>query len=482
METTEGWQPRASGGERILVALAAIALVGGALIVAGNLVRKDDAVSRASGSPLPTSSPSPTPIPSPSIMELVAGESTAFGPSPSPSPALFGGWIRASVDLPILASPSEGAPVAGTLPAGSLAYADEQDEGAAPGGWMTIEAPDPTGWVATRPAGTNLVERLVPAIVPYSGAFQTLAGGPSGFVAIASLSGSSSSYLPPSLFLSSDGVSWHAASGQPGPGVYPLSAAWGPKGWLMVANDPNSDRMRVWRSPDGDRWTVLGALQAGGYPQGLAATGAGYLLTIEGGRGFGNDQQLWFSADGMRWTRSNPGLPGYYQVTATTVGFYATTAACCDPQPAARGAFSTDGLTWSPNLPKLFVAAIDGVLLGIQASPSGRGGHALHGSFYHGQVRWRPVEDGDAPFAGALVTSIASDGQRATAFGWDRGLFHLDQRRRSVDAPCAPQHVRRPAVRGSGREWSRGRRRQSMEYPGHQPGRVACECRWGLGA
>lgn len=417
METTEGWQPRASGGERILVALAAVALVGAVLIVAGNLLRKDDAVSLASGSPLPTSTPSPTPVPSPTIMELVVGESTAPGSSPSPTPALFGGWIRASVDLPILDSASEGAAVIGTLPAGSLAYADEQDQGAAPGAWMTIEAPDPTGSVATRRNGTNLVERLVPAIVPYSGAFQTLAAGPSGFVAIASQYSSSSSYLPPSVFVSSDGVSWHAASGQPGHDLNPNGVAWGPKGWLMVANDPNSDRMRLWTSPDGERWMVLGALQAG-YPQGLAGSSAGYLLSIEGGRD-GNDQQVWFSADGMRWTRSNPGLPGYYQVTATTMGFYATTAACCEPQPAAMAAFSTDGLTWSPNLPKLFVAAVDGILLGIQAAPNGRGGHPLHGSFYHGQVRWRPVQDGDAPFAGALVTSIASDGQRATAFGWD---------------------------------------------------------------
>jgi hypothetical protein len=417
VETTEGWQPHASGGERILVALAAIALVGAILIVAGNLLHKEDAVSLASGSPLPTSSPSPTPVPSPTVMELVVGESTA--PSASLAPALFGGWIRTSVDLPILESPSEVAAVVGTLPAGSLAYADEQVEGIPAGGWMTIEAPDPIGWVATRPAGKNLVERLPPAIVPYSGAFQTLAAGPSGFVAIATPSGASNNGSPASLFASPDGITWHASSWQTGPDVYPTGVAWGPKGWLMVGTGQNSDRLVVWRSPDGDRWTVLGALSGGGYPQGLAATGAGYLLTIEGGNGFGNSPQLWFSADGMRWTRSSPGLPGYYQVTATTLGFYATNADCCGPQYANKAAFSTDGLTWSANLPRLFIATVDGALLGIQPDSSGRGAHALHGSFYHGQVRWRPMQDGDAPFSGAVVTSIASDGLRATAFGWD---------------------------------------------------------------
>ena len=418
METTEGWQPRASGGERILVALAAVALVGAVLIVAGNILRKDDAVSLASASPLPTSSPSPTAIPSPTIMEIVAAESTAPGPTPSPVPTLFGGWIRVSVDLPILDNASEGAVVIGTLPAGSLAYADEQDAGIASAAWMTIEAPNPTGWVATRRNGTNLVERLVPAIVPYSGGFQTLAAGPNGFVAIASPSGISNTSLPPSVFASSDGVTWHASSQQPGLDAYPTGLAWGPKGWLMVANDRNADQVRLWSSPDGERWTVLGTLQAAGYPQGLAGSSAGYLLSIQGGRG-GNDQQAWFSGDGLRWTRSNPGLTAYYQVTGTTLGFYATTAPCCDPLLVARAAFSTDGLTWFPNLPKLFVAGVDGTLLGIQADPNGRGGHPLHGSFYHGQVRWRPLQNGDASFAGALVTSIASDGQRATAFGWD---------------------------------------------------------------
>jgi hypothetical protein len=414
VETTEGWQPRSSGGERILVALAAIALLGAALIVAGNLLHRGDAISAASGSPRPTSPATPSPSPSPVELTVVP-ESSASAP---PAPTLFGGWIRAKADLQILASPDESATVVGTLPAGALAYADEQAEGSPELGWATIEAPDPTGWVATRAGGKDLVQRYLPADNPVAGSIWTVAAGPAGFVAIGNAAGRSSSSARPAIFASADGANWHLASEPPPSGFNPAGVAWGPKGWLLVGSDAVSDGTLVWSSQDGDRWSLLGALPSV-YSQGMAGSSVGYLLQSGGGRG-PEVQPLWFSADGIRWSQSNPGLIGYYRVTATTAGFYAAPpAACCLGQSDAKAAFSTDGLTWSPSLPNLLVGALDGVLLGIEIGPDGLGGHPLRGSFYRGQVGWRPVINGDAPFSGAVVTSIVSDGQRATAFGWD---------------------------------------------------------------
>jgi hypothetical protein len=413
VETTEGWRPSSSGGERIIVALAGVALLGAVLIVAGNLLHKDDTVSVASASPRPTSRPSPTPRPSPAQIEVaVVPESATPGPS---TPLLFGGWIRANEDLTIRTSPDDGASVVGTLPAGALAFVDEQAQGSVTQGWSTIEAPDPIGWVATRAGGKDLVQRFQAPDYPVSGQLYSLAAGPDGFLAIGNAAGTSSAYPPPTLFTSRDGANWHAASDPPAAAFYPAGAAWGPEGWLVVGSDPEGEGTRVWSSPDGDHWTLLGALQAG-YPQGLAGSSLGYLLQGSS-RGFGIPQNAWFSADGIHWSASDAHLGGYYQVTATTSGFYATITPGIGNE--AGAAFSTDGRTWSPNLPHLFVASVGGALLGIEAGPDGRGGHPMRGSFYHGLVGWRPVTGGDGPFAGAVVTTIVSDGRQATAFGWN---------------------------------------------------------------
>lgn len=420
VETTEGWRPDPSRGERVMVALAALALLGGALIIGGNVLRGDDGVSLASGSPGETTSATPTPLPTPIVTpsprELTLVEQSP--PSPASFPSLFGGWIRATVDLPIYSDADKNAAVVGTLPAGALAYADEQSQGTPELGWLTIEAPQPTGWVATRAGNKDLAKRYLPADVAVSGWVWNVAAGPSGFVAIGNSSGRSSSFPGQSLFVSTDGVAWRAASVTPGPDSYPAGVAWGPAGWLMVTGDPDSGRSRLWSSPDGDRWRSTGVLETD-YPQGLAASGEGYLLQTSG-RGYGSGGESWFSADGIHWTESKPGLTGSYQVTATAAGFYARTLPEW-PTPASQStaAFSTGGVTWAPLKPTLFVGAAGGALLGIDPGPDGRGGYPVRGSFFRGRLAWRPIEGGDAPFAGAVVTSLVSDGQQATAFGWD---------------------------------------------------------------
>lgn len=407
VETTEGWRPAPSGGERILVALAAVALLGGALIVGGSLLHKDDEVSVASASPRPTARQTPTPRPSPTPRELtVAQESPA---PPESAPLLFSGWIRAKVDLPILDGPDASAAVLGTLAAGSVAYADQQVQEIPEQGWLTIQGPGPTGWVATRAHGKDLVRRYLPADFPVSGGLWTLAAGPGGFVAIGNATGRSSSYSPPTVFASTDGASWHAASEPPTPGSNLAGAAWGPAGWLLVSSDAGSESTRVWSSPDGDHWRSLGLLDAG-FPNGIHASSFGYLLQTAG-RSNGSGE-AWFSSDGIRWSESNPDLAEYYEVTAMTAGFY---AAIGHGLPAA---FSADGITWSTDLPNLLVAAVGSSLVGIETDPERGSQRAVAGSLGR-EVSWQPFPGGDLPFASAVVTSLVSDGQRATALGWD---------------------------------------------------------------
>ena len=419
LETTEGWRPDPSRGERVLVALAAVALVGAVLIVGANLLNRDDEVSVASTSPRPTASPVPSPLPSPSPRELVVVEQQ---PSPAETPPpYFGGWIRATVALPIWNSAGASGAVVGTLPAGGLAYADQQDESTTPGGWLYVEAPDPVGFVQASIDGADLVRRYQAPDLSVSGGFASVAAGPGGFVAIGTPSGRSANYPQPTVFASADGVAWHRASEPPGDGSYLNGVAWGPAGWLAIAGDGSFGGVRLWTSRDGDRWSSLGVVQTNGYPEGLVASGAGYLLKT----GSRAEEVLWFSTEGIRWSESRPTLDAlaqdgfHYTVTATQGGFYATSSRCCQSAVGPTAAFSTDGRTWYPSLPNLLVAAVDGVLLGIEPGPDGPGASTWRGSLYRDQVGWLPMPGGDPPFMGAVVTALVSDGRQATAFGWD---------------------------------------------------------------
>ncbi len=86
METTEGYQPGPSGGERVLVAMAAIALVSGLLIVGGNLLPKEKAVSLVTPSPKPTASPSRTPLPTPAPLDLALESGSPVPPLEEANP------------------------------------------------------------------------------------------------------------------------------------------------------------------------------------------------------------------------------------------------------------------------------------------------------------------------------------------------------------------------------------------------------------
>jgi hypothetical protein len=395
-------------------------LLAGLLIVGGNLLKHRDEVSAASASPSPTIAPLRTPIPTPPPQTLVVDQ---FGPSPSASAgdqgrALFSGWIRAMVDLPVRSDMASGSAQVATLKAGALAYVDEQETDEPDRAWATVEAPSPTGWVAMRADGKDLVKRYESVVFPWSGYLGSLAAGEKGFVAVGQSPGAQDLPSGTRIYVSSDGASWHASSDSPLGDSYPTGVAWGPAGWILVAGGGRDSGAELWSSPDGDHWKQLGVL--GYYPDGLVGSATGYLLQASSGGGFGGrSDQSFFSTDGIHWTESRTGLFGNYRVTATAAGFYAAANVCCPVQATSTAAFSTDGLTWTRTRPNLLVVAVGNALLGIEPDASGRGAQAMRGSFYRGQLGWRAVSGGQVPFVGAVVTSVVSEGDRAIAFGWD---------------------------------------------------------------
>jgi hypothetical protein len=432
LETEEGWRPGSSGGERILVVLAAIALVGAVLIVAGNVLKRDETASVASASPHTTSGATPTqrptPVPTPQELDLVPQSA----PSAEPEAPLFNGWIRTKVDLPIKSDANDGSVTVRTLPAGSTVYVDEQADSANSGqGWLYVEGPGPGGYLATLDAGTDLVHRYPASPSRWPGGIWSIAAGPRGLVAMGSQAGRSDRPYPAgSLFASGHGVGWYPSGVDSDLSCCLSAVAWGPAGWLLVGTTNNSEGVWIWSSQDGEDWRALGVL-GDGYPDSLTGSEKGYLLAEGGGSGGRGAQTTWFSTDGGHWTSVDTGLQALghlrsnQRLAATDVGFYAwTDAACCDASSAAAAAFSPDGRTWSPvsaypNGSRLQVTALGGSLIGINTDENGAS-HAFIGSVEGKQLSWHPMPGAANAFGNAVVSGLVSDGRHAIAFGWDR--------------------------------------------------------------
>lgn len=430
LETTGGWQPNPSGGERILVALAAIALVGAVLIVAGNLLPKQEAARDPATTPRPTARATPRPTP---FVPIELGVTSAASTEPSPQSTPFYGWIRANVDLPILSDNSEFGNPFGTLAAGAVAYVHEQEEDQPPdaNGWLYIDDPGPSGWIATRADGADLVTRYAPAVFPFPGAIWSLEAGANGFLAMGTRASVGDQYTGTQLFASTDGVSWQAAIEPPTPACCWTTAAWGPAGWLLVGTPPETDAVTwIWTSPDGLRWGPAGIigspLRQSGFPVALEGSDLGYLLTTSfRSRGPGATT-AWYSADGSSWIESQVGQPTYDQIriAALPIGFYAWT----DPTQTDSGdgyaAFSVDGLQWvpvagGPDATSAQVVAIGSKLIAMESDPSTGTLRAWTGTVQGDELTWSNLQSG-AAFIDAAFTSVVADGRQATAFGWDQ--------------------------------------------------------------
>jgi hypothetical protein len=106
VEMSPGMQPSGGAGERILVGLAVIALLGGLVIVAGKVLPNPGNVADASvapsGIPIGTQRPAPTPAPA-RVLSVIEPD---FSPEPVNQPVTFSGWVRAKADLVIRATPA----------------------------------------------------------------------------------------------------------------------------------------------------------------------------------------------------------------------------------------------------------------------------------------------------------------------------------------------------------------------------------------
>jgi hypothetical protein len=171
-----------------------------------------------------------------------------------------------------------------------------------------------------------------------------------------------------------------------------------------------------------------------GSPLGLVASSDGYLLTTSVADR-GSTPILWFSADGVTWQETaNPAAAGtqygaaagaqYGPVRTIGIpdGFYTTSSRGFGPSSAA---FSVNGRVWAdveggPEGHSMQLVQMGTALVAIDADPQSGAPRVWIGGFDRRGVAWHRESDADPAFAGAVVSALVSDGQRAYAFGWDR--------------------------------------------------------------
>jgi hypothetical protein len=423
IETTDGRRPSSTAADRLMVGLAALALVGGALIAVTNVLSGRTTQTRADASPEATGGW--TPPPPPPLRTVAVAAQDLPSPDPEPGPDLWEGWVRALEKMPLWSHPRSGAPRVGSLQAGEAAYVNQRGEpndGAS--AWLQISGQ--AAWFQSEVAGRLVVRRYDEYRGPEesSGSIYTLVAGGSGFFATG-WSPEAAGNGGNNQFASTDGETWRALPPHPGSGFYEVGVAEGPAGWLMVdvaEGRFGSSMPWVWRSPDLHSWQPLGAiggLGEGGVMQ-LVGSESGYVMTTsEEGL-----TAVWYSADGLQWSERR--MPMFLvdrgnTLTATPLGFYLQAG----NGSAWQAAFSPDGWTWTevadPGMNGMIsLAAAGDELVAIDRSDAGEA-RAWIGTIRGVDLTWQEDPTGNGAFDGAVLTTIVSDGQRPIAFGWEPG-------------------------------------------------------------
>jgi hypothetical protein len=413
IETVEGLRPRGTFGERVLIGVAGLALIGGALLAVGNLLPDDPDAGRApasaTASPTPRASGTPRPSAPPRVITL---ERIPAPPAVAPEPRFFG-WIRTRGEVPLLAA--EGSDdVLEILPAGFVGHATNMGGSgtqSAPG-WLSVDAPDRSGWIDA--SDSTLIERFPDA--PYRGGSEVygLAAGASGFVAWGA--DPDGSLL---IVSSSDGATWRAADAPLTANAYVIGVAHGPLGWLAAVMTFPSGEMSVplyalWQSDDGLDWQPLGSFP-GDLAQ-ISGAAAGYIvLTTTNGGGV-----IWQSSDGVTWHElTNVGLARVGQwgaITSVSDGFLVRAT-------GGSSLFSRDGVTWipgddGPHGEVLHVIETWDGLLAVDEQPAGTP-RTWHGTIGTQGITWEHRSLMDGALDGTRIAALVPDGDPGLAIGWD---------------------------------------------------------------
>ena len=429
--TTDGRRPETTVGDRLMVILAGLALVGGALIAVGKLLPPPPDPSQtgeASATPADATTPAasasirPTPTPRPlRSFQLTAGQP----PVPPRGPDGFSGWVQTLEDVPIRYSPSEDASIIDTLSAGAAAYVEQSSDEEAARGWLHVSEPL-SAWIQTEIDGRQVLD-YADARDAYTGWLDRLVAGPAGFAALGS------DPVRPGYGAvvagSSDGRVWRQSDQDFGE-AWGSSLAYGPAGWLLVQSitvgEFGESQAWIWRSDDLLTWEPLGLIDgSAGEPGQLVASEKGYVMLVNWSNGYGSGAaSVWFSTDGVVWSeriRPRSVLSGEIRsLNATPHGFIAYGS---DDEGADIGYSSADGWTWTAMSPERFedlagVVAVGNQLLAIDRQWNGEA-RAWLGTFTGDELSWTRDASSTEAFEDAVVASLVSDGVTAMAVGWD---------------------------------------------------------------
>jgi hypothetical protein len=433
LDMAPGTQPPSGFGDRLLVGLALVVLVAGAVIGVGKVLPNLDQAAKASAEPSAGATRTPRPSPTPAPPRVLAIEDPDIDISPAPQTNPFAGWVRALQDIVVRTAPDPEAGSIGVLARDEVAAAYQQEGSADALEWLYLE--EPSGYIQAIVDGVEQVHRYEYPRYRYSGGVNSLVSGPDGFAAIVFPPGGPDVAVPSRTAWSSDGGSWRTSDESLVDTWSSGSIAWGPAGWLAATyvTDGSQGRIWIWSSADGLRWTRLGMLGGlnGEYVSDFIGSEAGYLLeTVPQQSGSAAPRgPVWSSTDGLTWIESTDPVSshrfvGDRRMVALQGGFYLWDAGENAAEPDRFAAFSVDGRSWSeignaPDGLSLHLASFAGGIVAIDLHRESLAPRVWSAVVEGGQVSWIRESSADAAFRGAVVTQLVSDGARAYAFGWD---------------------------------------------------------------